>query len=140
MTPHDFEPSPVPSDTDLWPGDDLPFTGWGQHEHGTLDLRVFDQDTRSVDIAQQPHRLEEMSDEYILNVIDHLETHVRGFYYDTIRCGLLQMHGDMLLGRISRDVVAEALSATPLTELSPSEWLKGTPLVRALRRRTNSRT
>ena len=139
MTPDDCEPSPVPSDTDLWPGE-LPFTASGQHEHGRLDLRVFDQDIWWVDIAQQPHRLEQMSDEYILNVIDHLQTHVRGFYRDTIRRGIFQMHGDMLLGRISTDVVAEALGATPLTGLSPSEWLEGTPLMRALRRQAKSRT
>lgn len=124
VTLPEHEPSPVPSDSDLWPGE-LPFTAWGQHEHGTLDLRVFDQEV-VVDIAQRPHRLaEEMSDEYIRNVIAHLETHVEAFYWATVRGGPVQMYGDLLLGRVSTDVVAEALGATPLTELTPREWLEG---------------
>lgn len=128
------EPSPVPGDADLWPGE-LPFTAWGQHERGRLDLRVFDQDVWWVDIEQRPHRLEEMSDDYIANVIKHLEIHVESYYRGTLRRSLYQIYGDLLQGRISTEVVAEALGATPLTELTAREWLDGTPLMRALRRR-----
>jgi hypothetical protein len=122
----------VPSDADLWPGE-LPFTAWGQHEYGTLDLRVFDQDVWWVDIEQRPHRLTEMSDEYIANVIAHLQTHAKMHYHGTLRRACLQIHGDLLLGRIPTEVVADALGATPLTDLTPQEWLEGTPLMRALR-------
>ena len=128
------EPSPVPGDADPWPGE-LPFTAWGQHARGTLDLRVFDQAVWWVDIEQRPHRLEEMSDGYIANVIAHLEIHVESYYLGTLRRALYQMYGDLLLSRISTEMVADAFGATPLTELTPREWLDGTPLMRALRRR-----
>ncbi|MHA3838270.1 hypothetical protein ACXR8F_21360 [Terrabacter sp. AAH1] len=125
--------SPVPSDADLWPGE-LPFTAWRQHECGTLDLRVFDQDVWWVNIAQQPHPLEGMSLEYISNVIGFLEAHVEYFYVLTVRREILQRYGDAMLGRVSAEAVAEAAGATSLCQLSPREWLESTPLMRRLRR------
>lgn len=77
-------PSPVPADRDLWLGEP-PFTRWGQHPHGILDLRVFDQDIWWVDITQQPHRIEEMSDAYVANVIGFLHRY-RDYYYLATPC------------------------------------------------------
>jgi hypothetical protein len=132
----DFEPSPVPADRDLWPGE-LPFTAWGQREHGRLDLRVFDQDVWWVDIAQRPHRLAEMSGDYIANVIAFLEQDCDYFYAETTRRLALQMAGDLLLGRVPDEVVARELDAPAHTDLTPQEWLEATPLMRALRRRAS---
>lgn len=130
-----YPPSPVPGDRDLWPGE-LPFTHWGQHEHGTLDLRVFDQDVWWVDISQKPHRITDMSDDYIRNVIGFLLNHCGYYYLATLRRSLYSMLGDTLLGRPNADIVAEELGAPPLSALTPLTWLESTPLMRALRART----
>lgn len=131
------EPSPVPADRDLWPGE-LPFTAWGQHEHGTLDLRVFDQDVWWVDIAQRPHRIVEMSADYIGNVIDFLVADADYFHCATMRRELVSMAGDLLLGRVPADLVARAVGGPSLTALTAEEWLESTTLMRALRRRATT--
>lgn len=66
-----YPPSPVPSDARLWPFE-RPFTAFGQFGEGSLDLRVFDQEVQWVDIRGIPHLLQEMSREYVANVIDFL--------------------------------------------------------------------
>lgn len=131
----EYPHSPVPSDADLWPGE-LPFTAFGQWGEGHLDLRVFDQDVYWVDRFGAPHLLEEMDEAYRRNVIGHLTAHVEGFYAGTLRRATFQMLGDALLGRVSGEVVAGALGAPTLTELTPVEWLESTPLMRRLRRLT----
>lgn len=73
-----LELSPVPLERHLWPGE-LPFTAWGG-DYGELDLRVFDQDTWWVDIAQRPHWLVEMPPDYITNVIALLAGNFEYFY------------------------------------------------------------
>lgn len=132
----DFPPSPVPGDAELWPGE-LPFTAWGQHEPGVLDLRVLQQAIWWVDFHQRPHRLVDMADDYVRNVIHFLERDVDYFFAATQRAELLQRLGDHLLGRRSTSEIAEALGAPPLSALTPTEWLEATPLMRALRRRAS---
>lgn len=129
-----FPPSPVPSDADLWPGE-LPFTAWGQWAYGRLDLRVFDQDVWWVDIGQRPHRLTEMPWSYITNVVAFLARDAEYFFHETMRRGVLQIWGDLLLGRVPTDLVVHSLGAPALTDLTPSQWLEATPLMRALRAR-----
>lgn len=124
--------SPVPSDADLWPGE-LPFTAWGQHEAGVLDLRVFDQGQWWVDRQQAPHLITDMSVAYVVRVIGMLEADAEYFYVMTVRRDQLQRLGDAMLGCISTDTVAESAGATPLLDLTPHEWLEGSPLMRALR-------
>ena len=133
-----FEPSPVPSDRDLLPGE-LPFTAWGQHPEGSLDLRVFDQGTWWVDAHQRPHRLAEMPAEYVANVIGYLEGNVEYFYVATLRRIVTEDATDMLLGRLPANAVAESLGATSLTDVSPAVWLAGTPLMRALANESRDR-
>ena len=130
-----YPPSPVPGDQDLWPGE-LPFTHWGQHPYGTLDLRVFDQGVWWVDIHQRPHRISEMDDAYIRNVIGFLHRHRDYYYRCTLRSSLLRMIEDVLLDQPNTDLLADKAGAPPLSELTPAEWLEGTPLMRALRART----
>lgn len=74
---------------------------------------MFDQATWWVDVNQRPHRISEMSAEYIGNVIGHLEEHRDYLYVGTLRRGLLQMYGDALLGRVATEVVAVWMGATP---------------------------
>lgn len=133
VTP-EYDPSPVPGDAHLWPGE-LPFTAWGQHEYGHLDLRVFDQSVYWVDIHQRPVRIEAMGPDYVRNVIAFLEQDCPYFHERTLRRSALQMYGDLLLGRIPTDVVAGALGAPALTDVTPEVWLEATPLMRALRAR-----
>lgn len=127
-----FEPSPVPSDRDLLPGE-LPFTAWGQYHVGSLDLRVFDQGTWWVDADQRPHRLAEMSSEYLDNVIAYLHDDAEYFYVATRRRHILEDATDLLLGRLPVNAVAEGFGATSLADVSPEVWLASTPLVRAIR-------
>ncbi|GAA8845090.1 hypothetical protein DUHN55_15200 [Helicobacter pylori] len=129
-----FEPSPVPSDRDLLPGE-LPFTAWGQHPDGTLDLRVFDQGVWWVDAQQRPHRIAKLPPEYVANVIGYLEGHAEHFYIATLRRTVVEDGTDLLLGRLPANSVAEALGATSLADVSPDVWLASTPLVRALHAR-----
>lgn len=134
MSESEYGPSPVPADADLWPGE-LPFTAWGQHGYGQLDLRVFDQDVYWVNIEQRPILIAaDMSREYIANVVAHLEENCEYFYRQTVRRELMQRSGDLLLGRSSVSQVAERAGAPSLRDLTPAAWLDGTPLMRRLRR------
>lgn len=127
-----YEPSPVPSDSDLWPGE-KPFTAWGQHKQGTLDLRVFDQGAWWVDIEQHPHRLTGMSEEYLSNVIDHLTLYNREYYLASIRRQAIEDAVHMALGRASGNVLAREAGGPSGTEIEAEVWLEATPLMRALR-------
>lgn len=133
-----FPPSPVPGDADLWPGE-TPFTDFGQYGLDMLDLRVFEQDVYWVDRFGRPHLISDMSDAYIADVVAHLEAHVVTFYYDSMRRSLIQMLGDTMLGRLNPDAVASAAGAPGLDELTPTQWLEGTPLMRRLRARRSPR-
>jgi hypothetical protein len=128
-------PSPVPADARLWPGE-LPFTAFGQFGEGHLDLRVFDQDVYWVDRRGVPHFLTEMSQGYRHAVVAFLQDNVD--YYHTATIGRLAatIVGDLLLGDISPKLVApaaEAPAVRTVTDLTPMEWLEGTPLMRRLR-------
>src|SRR5690349_20382479 len=94
----EYPPSPVPDDDNLWPGEQ-PFTHWGQDPPGTLDLRVFWQATWWVSIDQQPHRISDMDDLYIANVIGFLDRNREYYYRATIRRAAITLIGDLLLGR-----------------------------------------
>ncbi|WP_143445414.1 hypothetical protein [Janibacter indicus] len=126
-----FEPSPVPSDRDLLPGE-LPFTAWGQHANGTLDLRVFDQGIWWVDAQQRPHRIAEMSLEYLRNVLADLEEAAERLHLAIVRKEVLEDMAALLSGRIPGNTVAEAFGATAVADVSPAVWLASTPLVRAV--------
>lgn len=132
MTEGAFPPSPVPSDRDLWPNE-TPFTDFGQFGIDHLDLRVFDQDVWWVDRLGQPHLITEMSSEYVINVIAHLEENGRYFYFGTMRRAFIQMLGDAYYGKANGEVIAEALGAPSLSDVTPIDWLEATPLMRRLR-------
>lgn len=134
-----FELSPVPADRDLLPGE-LPFTAWGQHPEGSLDLRVFDQGTWWVDVQQCPHRITDMSVEYLNNVMGYLASSAEYFYVATLRRTWTEDATDLLLGRLPVNAVAESLGATSLVDVSPEVWFESTPLVRALRAELAHRT
>lgn len=127
-----FEPSPVPSDRDLLPGE-LPFTAWGQHPNGTLDLRVFDQGVWWVDARQRPHRINEMSSEYLRNVLADLEIGAERLHFAIVGKLVLEDMTDLASGRLPGNAVAEAFGATATADVSPAVWVASTPLVRALR-------
>lgn len=121
-----FPPSRVPGDADLWPGE-TPFTSFGQYGIDMLDLRVFDQDVWWVDLFGSPHLIEEMSDEYVANVIAHLEAHVVAFCYDSMRRSLVQMLGDTLLGRANEAWYDPRRRHTALGMLAPTHSRTITP-------------
>lgn len=111
-----------------------PFTAWGQWPPGSLDLRVFGQSTWWVDIEQRPHRIEEMSRAYRRNVLIHLQTHVAYFHVMAVREHVLTLLEEVLSGEAGGETLATILGAPSPADLTPSQWLEATPLVRHLRR------
>lgn len=128
-----FEPSPVPGDARLWPGE-LPFTAFGQWGTDRMELRVFEQDVWWVDRLGRAHRIEEMTEQYRTNVVHFLREHVRALHAAVCREQLVSLAGEILLGLPGVERTALAAGVPPLTSLSPEAWLEGTPLMRCLRR------
>jgi hypothetical protein len=56
--------------------------------------------------------------DYIQNVVGHLKENCDYFYYATIARAVVQRHGDLLLGRIPTDAIAEAAGAPALADVS----------------------
>ena len=128
-----YLPSPVPSDQRLAPGE-LPFTAFGQFGEGSLDLRVFDQGVWWVDRRGVPHLIEEMSFDYVVNVIMFLRD-FQGSYHDAV----LMRAAVQLLGDLGRGLPPlEGLDPLVIASLSASQWLEGTPLMGALLSRSLS--
>lgn len=131
MSDREFPPSPVPGDRPelLWPGE-LPFTAFGQWGPDRLDLRVFDQDVYWVDRFGTPHRLDDMGVDYLANVVMHLRENRQYFFIGTLRRHVLQIDGDLELGRTPAQPVTVPRFGEPLP--TPEAWLDGTPLMRRL--------
>ncbi len=126
-----YPPSPVPSDSDL-PEGILPFTAFGQFGPGKLDKRVFEQDVYWVDVLGQPHFLEEMSSEYLGNVLAMLFGRMEEFYFSALMRYVAGIIEDDALGKTNVDILARMLGTASIAELTPSEWLASTPLVRKI--------
>lgn len=127
-----FATSPVPSDTFLW-ADEKPFTAFGQFGKGRFDMRVFEQANWWVDINGDAHSLEEMSSDYLANVIAHLYSNIEHFYLGSS----LRFSIENILALAPTDgapndfegyrkYVSSRVSPQTMDE---SEWLKSTPLV-----------
>lgn len=130
-----YPKSPVPADDFLIPGE-LPFTAFGQFGEGQMDKRVFEQDIYWVDIKGTPHLLEEMSEEYRINVIMFLRDGVNYFYTEAVLRFAATIACDALLGRQSGELIAHDLGLPNITDLTPQEWLESTPLMRKLHQLT----
>ena len=128
-----FLPSPVPADSDLWPGE-LPFTAFGQFGPDALDLRVFDQDMFWVDRTGTPHLLTEMGEEYLANVLGMLRSRAAEFHLTMVQREAVQCVGDALLGRVNAYRLVKELGVGSLAATDACTWLESTPLVRRLGR------
>lgn len=128
-----FVPSPVPADSDLWPGE-LPFTAFGQFGPDALDLRVFDQDMFWVDRTGTPHLLTEMGEEYLTNVLGMLRSRAAEFHGTTVMRESVQRIGDTLLGRVNAGQLVAELGVGSVAATDADTWLESTPLVRRLGR------
>jgi hypothetical protein len=126
-----FPPSPVPADEDLWPGE-LPFTAFGQFGPDALDLRVFDQDVYWVDHNGDPHRIDEMGEGYIANVVAMLTERAGEFHNSSVLRETLQTAGDALQGRVNGSVIAAGLGIGSVADTDATTWLQSTPLMRRL--------
>lgn len=128
-----YPESPVPSDAYL-EEDELPFTAFGQFGPNAMDLRVFEQGKYWVNAQGVPFLLEEMSRDYLLNVMNHLFNSV-----DSMYVSILQKYAiDLMIAADSSETgklppnhpaVAAALS---IHEKKPVEWLNETVLVKRL--------
>lgn len=130
-----YPPSPVPSDACLADGE-LPFTAFGQFGYGKMDNRVFEQDVYWVDIAGKPHLLAEMPSAYRVNVIAFLHQH-KDYYYDsTALREAITLFEHAATGNPAAIWASSELNAVTVTDMSPTDWLESTPLMRQLRRLT----
>lgn len=128
-----YPESPVPSDAHL-EEDELPFTAFGQFGPNSMDLRVFDQGIYWVNAQGVPFLLEEMSRDYLLNVMNHLFNSVDFMYVSVMKkyaVELMIAAQKSTTGKLppNHPAVAAAMS---IQAKSPGEWLNSTPLVRRL--------
>lgn len=107
---------------------------FGQFGPDSLDLRVFDQDTWWVDRTGTAHHIEDMSADYVANVIELLTEDVAGFYTNTLMRESVQSLGDTILGRTPGIDLVDELGVGSLAYTDPETWLESTPLMRRLRR------
>ena len=128
-----YPPSPVPSDAHL-EDDELPFTAFGQFGPDSMDLRVFEQDIYWVNAQGNPFRLDEMSQEYRLNVINFLFNEAEYLYVSMVKKYavelLIQLKESGTGSLDSENPVFVA--AMTMNEQNPVEWLNSTPLIRRL--------
>jgi hypothetical protein len=130
--PDCYPHSPVPADSDLWPGE-LPFTAFGQHGIDALDKRVFEQEIWWVDRFGLAHLVTEMSFAYCRNVIYHLEDNVSYFHLEAVLRSVATMLGDRLLGRDTIEADLYEIGFGGIDQLTPTQWLEATSLMRRLR-------
>lgn len=128
-----YPESPVPSDAHL-AEDELPFTAFGQFGPDSMDLRVFEQGIYWVNAQGDPFLLEEMSREYLLNVMNHLFNEADFMYVSMLKkyaVELMLAANNSETGKLppNHHAVAAAMS---IQDKKPVEWLNSTPLVRKL--------
>jgi hypothetical protein len=110
------------------------FTDFGWVGAGRLDLRVFNQDQWWVDIHGRGHRLEEMSRSYRRNVIGFLIEHQEAYFLHCLLLESSRVLSEALAGRVAGELLVSELGGVSMAELTPSEWLESTSLMRRLRR------
>lgn len=128
-----YPESPVPSDAHL-EEDELPFTAFGQFGPDSLDIRVFEQAVYWVNTQGEPFRLDEMSHEYRLNVINFLFNDAEHMYITMLKKYALTIIREVQKSEtgtlpLDHPLMAAAVS---LNEKNPVEWLNSTPLVKRL--------
>jgi hypothetical protein len=99
----------------------------------TSSFAALGQGTWWVDVEDRPHRLAEMTDEYLSNVIGHLLVHA-DTYRTWWQVGVT--HDDTATvaeGRWAAELVARSAGAPAPWEITSAAWLEAAPLVRALR-------
>jgi hypothetical protein len=125
----------VESDRFLW-ADEQPFTDFGQHGEGKLDIRVFEQDLWWVDQTGAPHLLTEMSEEYLTNVLKHLYSNLEYFHaVSGLRFAIEQVLTVLPTPGAPANMEAyeEYVNGkTSPEDLAAAEWLYSTPLVKRL--------
>jgi len=110
----------------------FPFTNFGQFGYGKMDNRVFQQDEYWVDIAGNPHKLEQMPSEYRLNVIMFLRENEKYFFGQTILRTASEVVCDALEGNTNAELMLLGLGVDTIFDLDADEWLNSTPLMRKL--------
>lgn len=145
MDASDFRPaSPVEADQHLWE-DEAPFTEFGQFGEGQLDNRVFLQDVWWVDIHGKPHLLNEMSTEYLRNVLSHIFNNQEHFYDHMILRQGIEALGAMMPELTGLDPEKQKAYVDYLKtqqdalEHEPAEWAASTPLVQRINAILDSR-
>lgn len=117
---------------------DYPFTDFSKAKAGKIDLRVFYQTEWWLDINAVPHRLDEMTEEYLQNVLTHLFTNMDGFYFGVAQRDIsalivlaLQLPATDEAG-IERERILREDIAKGVTAQTPGQWLSSVPLVKRI--------
>lgn len=105
-----------------------------QRNPGYLDPRVFWQDKIWIDIHGNDHLLEEMSQDYLFNVVDLLFTTANYQYEVTVNILLASVLCALQSGHAGsqEDLEEYCILAKQVGLQSPTEWLASTPLLKSL--------
>lgn len=105
-----------------------------QRSPGYMDPRVLWQDDIWIDVHGVTHALEDMSQEYLFNVLDLLFTTAKVRYVTTVQILLMSVSYAMQAGHGGsvEDFEEYCLFAQSISQQTPTEWLASTPLVKRL--------
>lgn len=124
----DYPESPVPGD-DALPEDELPFTAFGQFGEGSLDIRVFAQDTYWVNRQGEPFLIEEMAPDYLSNVLEFLNESAEYFFVAMVNKTAVELL--FMEGGPNLDASAYKLLRS-MADVTHAEWMQNTVLVKKL--------
>jgi hypothetical protein len=102
-------------------------------------LAVFDQSTWWVDRRGVPHRIDDMSDEYLDNLVDHLTHHCERYFVAHVLVAIDELIDSVARLEMHPDLIAAEAGAPTWSDLTPEVWLESTALMRSLRARRHRR-
>ena len=129
----EYANSPVEADKYLNPGE-KPFTAFGHHGAGRLDIRVFLQDEYWVNILGKPFHIKDMSYDYLNAVLTMLFENANTYYTSIARWYTVELIS--ITSGITNppwDYIQRVMEETSsLILLTPIEWLNESILVKKI--------
>ena len=110
---------------------DHAFTDFGWGGEDSIDLRVFEQDIYWVDMHGRPHKLEEMDEDYLSNVLSFIFVHARAYHEAYAQMKVTEAAIAALKGQMHAEVLAAAIGES-VAQVSTPKWLASTPLYRKI--------
>lgn len=100
---------------------------------GTIDLRIFDQDTYWVNRHTEIFQLQDMTSEYRAAVLTMLTERAIMFHLHTMANAVFDMFDAHNEDTTTGDMMTFSLTGESIADASPAQWIESTPLVRKLR-------